>query len=157
MRKVAGAKFEGMITSFIMMQVVGNCIALQIAICSLTQSIFVSLGFDSEMIYAPEMKLFIMMAIGLVLIFPLCLLRNLSVFRYVSLAILFSMFYVCIVLLIELPDYFTHNYSPLVINYATFNWNFFPAFATTVFSYSCHVSLINIYDEMSEPSTTGGF
>ena len=117
----------------------------------------VTIGLDSEMIYRADIKILIMIVTALLFIFPLSLLKNLSGFRYISLFILFVMYYVCLALLFELPAYFSANYSPEAITYFAFDWNFFPALATTMFAYSCHVSLINIYDEMSEPSKTGGY
>ena len=98
-----------------------------------------------------------MIGIAACFIFPLCMLRNVSSFRYMSMIILMTMAFICGTLFFELPDYFDAYYSPEAIKYAEFGWDFFPCFATTVFSYACHVQLINIYDEMSEPSQTGGY
>ena len=115
------------------------------------------MGFSSDLIYRADIRFLIMIGATMVFIFPLCLFKTLSGFRYLSLFTLFSVIYVIVVLAIELPTYLNTYYVYENINWYKLDWNFFQSFTTTIFAYSCHVELINIYDEMSEPSKTGGY
>jgi amino acid permease len=59
-----------------------------------------------------------------------------------------SLGYILVSMLIELPYYFEANYSPEKLKYATFDWNILTAAAVTFFSFSCHVEILPVYDEM---------
>ena len=74
------------------------------------QSVLVTLGWDYDFIHRNDIRFAIMMGTALLFIFPLCLLRTLSGFRYISLIILFAVVYVCLALLYELPAYYDANY-----------------------------------------------
>ena len=45
-------------------------------------------------------------------LFPLCMIRDMSGFRYVSFASIIALFYTGVVLLVELPGYIHKNYKP---------------------------------------------
>jgi amino acid permease len=59
-----------------------------------------------------------------------------------------SLLYVLTSMLIELPGYFKQNYSYETLTYAKFDWHIFTAAAVTFFSFSCHVEILPVYDEM---------
>ena len=63
--------------------------------------------------------------IGLTVIAPLCSVKEMSAFRYVSLLSLASLFYILVVLVYELPAYARENYSQSRLNYANVDWSIF--------------------------------
>jgi amino acid permease len=73
-----------------------------------------------------------------------------SGFRYVSLLSLASLFYILVVLLIELPDYARRNFTWERLNYGHVDLKTFQSFAITFFAFQCHVEVIPIFDEMIE-------
>lgn len=54
------------------------------------------------------------------IIFPLSLAENLHEFRYISIIALVAIFYVALILLIQLPEFYKANYRPGII--VTANW-----------------------------------
>lgn len=71
-------------------------------------------------------------------------------FRYISILSIFSIIYITIVLLIELPFYLEYNYRDDRLVYYHFDSNTFSYFAITAFAFSCHMEFVQIVDEMAE-------
>jgi len=71
--------------------------------------------------------------------FPLCVKRDMSAFRYVSMLSLVALSYTAIVLIIELPSYHSHfkdvpGNQPVAMY---FDFNLLTGMAMTFFSYNC--------------------
>lgn len=95
-----------------------------------------------------DVKFLIMFMFSMLIIFPLALHRKMSGFRYMSVLTIASLAYILIALLIELPYYFDYYYSPEILNYGTFNLKLFTGAAITFFSFSCHIEVLPMYDEL---------
>jgi len=84
------------------------------------------------------------MAIGCFIIMPLSLYNRMSEFRYASLIVIGAIFYIFIMLLIELPSYNSY-YAPLVESYAwKLDWNFFKSCSISFFAFANQTESINI-------------
>ncbi len=71
-----------------------------------------------------------------------------SEFRYASLIVLVAIFYIFVMLLIELPSYNSH-YSPLYPKSIwKFDWDFFNSCSMSFFAFSNQIEAINIQNEM---------
>ncbi len=92
--------------------------------------------------------------IAIVILFPMSLIRDMSGFRYVSIASIVALIYMGIVLLIELPEYFQyyHNVEGKQIEWAHFDLNLFGGAAITFFAYTCQIQLLPIYSELINPN-----
>jgi amino acid permease len=72
-----------------------------------------------------------------VILLPLSMIKDMSGFRHVSFASLISLFYLGIVLLIELPSYAQQNYTPQGNIIAWWDWNLPKGAAMTFFAFTC--------------------
>ena len=76
------------------------------------------------------------------------MIKKMSGFRYMSIFTMASLLYILIALLLELPRYYEQNHSYEKLNIATFDLNLFKAAAITFFSFSAHVEILPVYDEL---------
>lgn len=110
--------------------------------------ILINLGSNPNMIERLDIKSLIMFLVSFFVIFPMSLTKKMSGFRYMSVLTMASLTYILVALLIELPLYFEQNYSYSTLNYATFDLNLFTGAAITMFSFSCHIEVLPVYDEL---------
>ena len=90
--------------------------------------------------------------LAVLILFPLSMKRDMSDFRYVSLASIGALLYTGLVLICEIPEYYAHfkpNQAPPV---AYFDLNIFTGSAMTFFAYTCQIQLLPIYSELCRPS-----
>jgi amino acid permease len=57
-------------------------------------------------------------------------------------------------MLVELPEYWQHYYSPEAMSYFNLNINFFSGCSITFFSFTCQASILPIYSELVNPNET---
>lgn len=89
---------------------------------------------------------------AVVFLIPISLIKDMSGFRYVSVASIAALFYTGVVLLIELPEYARQNYPEGGPTAFKINWDFFGGAAMTFFAYTCQVNLLPIYSELVNPN-----
>jgi len=88
-----------------------------------------------------------------VFIFPLSLIRNLTGFRYISLIVMGSMFYTMVVMLVQLPAYFEHNYRHGRVVWAVWDIEkILSACTVAFFAYTCQLQLLPVYCELQDRS-----
>jgi amino acid permease len=75
--------------------------------------------------------------LALFVLFPLSLKRDMSEFRYVSLASIGALTYTGIVLIVEIPEYYTHFKPKTALPIAYFDLNIFTGSAMTFFAFTC--------------------
>lgn len=80
------------------------------------------------------------------------MIKDMSGFRYISFASIFSLIYTGIVLYAELPSYIQQNWEDAKIVPFYFDWNFFSGATITFFAYTCQVQLLPIYSELINPN-----
>ena len=73
----------------------------------------------------------------MILLIPLSLKRDMSAFRYVSMASIASLVYTAVVLILELPEYYKHYSETAVSKAAYIDLNLFTGCAMTFYSYTC--------------------
>lgn len=101
-----------------------------------------TIGFNKARVYTNEMPYYIGFPVALFILFPFCLMKKMSSFRYASLLSLLAILYILIVLVVELPDYIGQNYYYERVNFASFNMNIFSSCAITFFAFSCHIEAL---------------
>ena len=83
-------------------------------------------------------------------LFPLCMKRDQSAFRYISMFSIVALFYTAVVLIIELPAYYKHAISlpGATIPAYYIDLNLFSGCAMTFYSYQCQINVLPIYSEL---------
>lgn len=151
-RKIVGRKADRLMTVLILISISGSCITEQIVVVRLIQTLLENMGFNSQTIERIDVKGMIMFLVSFFVIFPMALTRRMSGFRYMSVLTMASLAYILVALLIELPLYFEHNFSSSALNYGSFDLNLFTGAAITMFSFSCHIEILPVYDELQNPT-----
>lgn len=105
-RKIVGKGWDRAIQVLIFVSISGTCISEQILMCSLAQNLLFDLGYKESFIYSQEMTIGLYYITGMLILFPLALIRHMSGLRYISMFTMFALAYILIALLIELPGYF---------------------------------------------------
>ena len=92
----------------------------------------------------------------LVIIFPLCILKQLSSLSYASLLSICTIAYTAIVLIIEMPFYWKQNYGTddIQMQWFILDWEILDAFSMTFLAYSCQQTFFSVYDELSKNTST---
>jgi amino acid permease len=100
-----------------------------------------------------QFKLYQSVPTALLLLLPLSLKRDMSAFRYVSLASIAALLYTGIVLIVELPKYYNHfiNHPKTDVRFGFFDLDMFTGCAMTFFAFQCQVQLLPIYSELVNP------
>lgn len=112
-----------------------------------------SLGLlEIDQIYAFQAQSAICFIMALLILFPLGFNNKMSGFKYLSLISLTSLVYIMFVLLVELPDYVTQNFTYERLNYATIDLSVSQQFAITFLAYACHIEFVPIYYELRRPT-----
>ena len=93
----------------------------------------------------------------MVLVLPLSLKRNLSSLNYVSLFGIVAIFYIMMVIIIEMPYYVTSYWSvkklsPSDIVYIKVDANLLISFTVNLLSYTCCQIVFELRDELSKPT-----
>ena len=126
----------------ILIYMFGSCILYQIVITSLFKYVWSSVKkepVDESMLFSS----YIAVPTAIIVLLPLSLKRDMSAFRYVSLASIGALFYTGIVLIAELPAYYkefkpkSSNDSEIVAAY--WDLNIFTGASMTFFAYTCQV------------------
>eukprot|EP00347_Sterkiella_histriomuscorum_P015975 403354980 len=151
-RKVVGKHVDKYVIWLLVFGITGSSISYQIIITKMIQFLALNVGFERDYIYSIEMTIAIAAFMALCVLFPLGSLKQMSGFRYVSIISIASLLYIMFVLLFELPQYVMQNYSPDKITYVNLDWNIFPNFAITFFSFACHIEFVPIQDELNDPN-----
>lgn len=131
----------------------GSCILYQIVITSLFKYIWSSVKnepVDDSMLFSS----YIAVPSAVIVLLPLSLKRDMSAFRYVSLASIGALFYTGIVLIAELPAYYKEFKTKPGTEVVAAYWdlNIFTGASMTFFAYTCQVQMLPIYSELVNPS-----
>ena len=80
---------------------------------------------DPLTIRAFETSVLITVIFSLLVIAPLGAMREMSAFRYISIVSIMSLGYILVVIVAELPSYYSQNFSVERINYVNLDWRIF--------------------------------
>ena len=75
---------------------------------------------------------------------------ELKVFSFISIG---SILYICINIILDFPEYIEENDLTDLKLYSV-DWNFFSACTFALFSFTCHMSVANVFSDMRDPSKT---
>ena len=116
--KIAGgACLQRALGVIIFIYLTGTCVSYQIVISTLAAYICTSLGVSDDFTGSMEFRALVNLPIAYILFFPLCIMRDMSAFRYCGLISLLALFYLGMVLTIELPFY-RREYAEIATVYA---------------------------------------
>lgn len=149
--KAGGRKLDLALSWMILLYMFGSCILYQIVITSLFKYVWSSVKnepVDDSMLFST----YIAVPSAVIVLLPLSLKRDMSAFRYVSLASIGALFYTGIVLIAELPAYY-NEFKPISeVRAAYWDLNIFTGASMTFFAYTCQVQMLPIYSELVNPS-----
>jgi len=139
----------------ILIYIVGACISYEIIITSLFKYVCHTFGMSDEMTdntKATPLSYYQAIPTSAFILFPLCLKKDMSAFRYISIASIVALIYTGIVLLAELPAYYKEFKPTADIKPIYVDLNLFTGCSMTFFAYTCQIQLLPIYSELVDPS-----
>lgn len=109
---------------------------------------FIQVGMDAEFINSTKFAIYQAVPTAALILFPMSLKKDMSAFRYVSLASIGALFYTGVLLIIELPSYYKHFSLTAEIVPVYWDMNFFTGGSLTFFAYTCQIQMLPIYSEL---------
>lgn len=125
------------LSAMIMLFMFGSCISYQIIISTLLQYVFDQFGMDHDYVYSKEFVIIQSVPTALLVLFPLSIKRDMSAFRYVSIASIVGLLYTGIVMAIDLPEYYKANIDTAEKAAFYFDMNMFTGCSMTFFAFQC--------------------
>ena len=98
-KKAGGNTLEKSLSWMIIVYMFGSCISYQIIITSLFKYVCIKLGMDEDKVNAPSFAIYQAVPTAAIALFPMSLKKDMSAFRYVSLASIGALFYTGVVLI----------------------------------------------------------
>ena len=135
--KVGGKKLGMLLSCCILLYGFGVLISYQIIVTSLFKYACKKFGMSVETAETRSLSVYQAVPTAFLVFYPLSIKRDMSAFRYVSLCSLFALLYTGVVLIVELPSYYSHFSKISTIKAAYFDLNLFTGAAMTFFSYTC--------------------
>lgn len=130
----------------------GSLISYQIIITSLIKYACVSFGMDKDFIDGKLFSTYQCIPTSIVILYPLSCMRDVSSLRFSSMASIFALIYVGIVLIIEAPEYYNHFKNVADTEPWCFDLNIFTGCSMVFFSFICQIQMLPIYSELKDPS-----
>ena len=140
-----GKALEKTLSYMILIYMFGSCISYQIIIGQLFKYVCEQLGMDKSWTgdeisgHSLLMSIYQGVPTAFVVLLPLALMKDMSAFRYVSLASIGALAYTGIVLIVELPGYYDYFSKIANISPAYWDLNIFTGCSMTFFAYTCQV------------------
>ena len=126
-----------------------------------------SLGYSGVEEFAEEsfwnklkIKFIVCYLIAIIVLSPLCLLKNISKMRYASMFGIFSLFFLIFVVVIECPFYIKYNFvdNNMELNYADVISGFkgdmkiLQSISTLFYAFACHVGVFPVLNTLRSPT-----
>lgn len=135
--KAGGQKLNLLLSIMILAFMFGSCISYQIIVTSLLQYVCVHFGADRDFIYSTPFAVYQSVPTAVLLLLPLSLKRDMSAFRYVSLASIGALLFTAIVLIVELPTFFSANREKSDVQFGFYDLDMFTGMSMTFFAFQC--------------------
>jgi len=134
-----GHKLNNFLSALILIFMFGSCVSYQIIVTSLFKYIFKQFKVDPDFVDSTKFALIQSLPTAVFLLLPLSIKRDMSAFRYVSLASIGALLYTGVVLLIELPTYHNANIVKpgFEVQWAYFDFDIFTGCSMTFFAFQC--------------------
>jgi amino acid permease len=176
-RVILGKGYSIFFDIIMLVYIFGVIILFQVIIYKLLGGIvneFGQLGYSSMEDFSKnsfwkglDFKFPIMFTIVLFILFPLCIIDNISKMRFNSMFGLFSLIFLFFIIIFEFPWYFKNYWDKIYIESDesthlniwdisqgfTKNLNFFKGTATLFFAFSCHGAAFPVYNELKNKNT----
>lgn len=136
-----GQKLNLLLSLMVLMFMFGSCISYQIIVTSLLRYVFTQFGMNKDFVESTMFAIYQSVPTALLLLLPLSLKKDMSAFRYVSLASIGALLYTGVVLIVEVPKYFRANKQKegVKIQFAFLDLDVFTGCAMTFFAFQCQV------------------
>lgn len=154
--KAGGQGLNILLSVMILLFMFGSCISYQIIVTSLFKYVYLQFKNGDEFAETKLFAIYQSVPTALLLLLPLSLKRDMSAFRYVSLASIGALLYTGIVLIVELPKYYSYymehkeEYN-VQVKFGFFDLDMLTGCAMTFFAFQCQVQLLPIYSELVNP------
>lgn len=134
-----GNKLNNILSGMILLFMFGSCISYQIIVTSLFKYVFKQFKVDPDFVDSTKFALIQSIPTAVCLLLPLSIKRDMSAFRYVSLASIGALLYTGIVLIVELPTYYNANKvkPDYEVKWAYFDFDMFTGCSMTFFAFQC--------------------
>lgn len=137
--KGGGKCLSNFLSFLLLMGLFGACLSFQIIIIKLFLYVCPQLGMDSKTADSEILNIGFTVGLAVLILFPLSMKRDMSDFRYVSLASIGALLYTGVVLICEIPEYYDHFKPKVALPIAYFDLNIFTGSAMTFFAYTCQI------------------
>ncbi len=128
----------------------GAMFGYQVIIAALIQGVLKAAGVENYEDY----KIYHILAVSILITFPLCILGDISSLRYGSMLCLMSISYTVIVLIIELPYYWINGKISMDdMTFFKFDWSFLKACGMTFCSYASQNNFYAATEKMNNRSS----
>mmetsp|Transcript_13622 Transcript_13622/g.9800 ORF Transcript_13622/g.9800 Transcript_13622/m.9800 type:complete len:292 (+) Transcript_13622:382-1257(+) len=109
--------------------------------------------FDITVLEYPNLRVIIALIVGGCALLPLSLIPNLSGFRYISLIIWFTIMYILVVMIFELPLYFEYYYTQGAVQWTSVSLKGFLSGSTIcIFSLVSTIEPFAVFAEFEQPT-----
>lgn len=106
---------------------------------SLFQYVLVQFGVNKESAESTFVACSFAIPCAVFLLYPLSIMREMSALRYTSLFSLIALCYTGVVLILEMPAYYSYFKTIAESKPVYLDWNLFPGCAMVFFSFSCQI------------------
>eukprot|EP00826_Nyctotherus_ovalis_P035269 TRINITY_DN3016_c0_g1_i2.p1 TRINITY_DN3016_c0_g1~~TRINITY_DN3016_c0_g1_i2.p1 ORF type:complete len:393 (-),score=67.52 TRINITY_DN3016_c0_g1_i2:161-1339(-) len=149
--EVGGKKFVLAYNLILGFTIYGTLIGYQVIVASMIQRIMLSAGVTNCINY----RTYHVIALSVVVIFPLCLLEGVDNLRYATIVSITSIAYTTLITIIELPFYWVNGKASVDrITYFNLDWSFFSAFGITFFAFMSQTSFYSAIEKLGKRDDT---
>ena len=153
--KAGGPNLAKLLSWCVIVYMFGVLISYQIIMTQLFKYAIVHFGVNKDFGNSSKMSIYQSVPTVVLFLYPLCIKRDMSAYRYVSMFSIGALVYTAIVLIIELPSYYKYFHDPKVgggMPAYYIDFNLFTGCAMTFYSYTCQIQMLPIYSELVQPS-----
>ncbi len=142
-----GKKLTLFYNIIVIFTIYGTLIGYQVIVASMIQRVMKNFGVTDPEQY----RNYHIMALSVVVIFPVCLLRDVSNLRYATILSIFSITYTTVILVIELPFYWINEVASMnKLVLFRLDWSFFSAFGITFFAFMSQTGFYAAIERLSK-------
>lgn len=98
-------------------------------------------------------KLWLMIGFCFIIVFPLSLFKSILDHKFFIYFTMFSIIYICLSIILEMPDYVEEN-SLQDLKLYEIDWHLFTSFNFALFSYACQRRVTSVFAKMNNHSVT---
>ena len=151
-RKSAGNFIAILYSAAVIFDIAGMIILYQIVGYETINLLLIEFGASKETVlgeYKTLINILENIFVAIFILFPMCIMKDMSSFRYASLLSLITIGYTILLVIIEFPFFWMEKYKPGAIQWGfDISMNTFDAFSFAFFAFICQITFFNVYDEL---------